>query len=215
MIPKHDLILFDLDGTISNPLEGIGKSINYALTQFNYKPLELSEIAKYIGPPLDETFTLITGSETKSKALIAKYRERYGDIGYSENALYPGINEALIALSRTGTPMAVCTSKLRSFAEKILDMFNILHHFQFISGGDVGVTKYQQIEFLVSKNKASKSTVMVGDRAVDIIAAHKNGLTGCGVLWGYGSYLELTDESPSYLFNAPNDLIQLSNTVNS
>lgn len=120
----------------------------------------------------------------------------------------------LTALSITGTPMAICTSKLSDFAEKILDMFNILHHFQFISGGDIGITKYQQIELLVSNNKASKSTVMVGDRAVDIIAAHKNGLTGCGVLWGYGSYYELTNESPLYLFNDPNNLMQLSNIGN-
>jgi phosphoglycolate phosphatase len=69
----HDLLLFDLDGTISDPLEGVGRSINYAIAHFGYEPLPLSELAKYVGPPLDETFQEITGNEAESKDLIAKY----------------------------------------------------------------------------------------------------------------------------------------------
>jgi phosphoglycolate phosphatase len=87
MLQNHDLILFDLDGTISDPLEGIGKSINYALTHLGYEPLEIAELAQYVGPPLDETFKRITGNDSESKKFVAKYRERYGDVGYSENVL--------------------------------------------------------------------------------------------------------------------------------
>ena len=92
---------------------------------------------------------------------------------------------------------------------KILEMFGLIHYFDFINGGDVGITKSQQIEFLLLQKQVSQYTVMVGDRAVDMIAAHKNGLKAGGVLWGYGSQTELLNEAPLYLFNSPNELIQL------
>src|SRR5262245_10296840 len=96
----HDLVLFDLDGTISDPLEGIGRSLNFALAHFSYATHELSELAQYVGPPLDETFKALTGvsEETEIMALVAKYRERYAEVGYAENVLYPGVAEALASL---------------------------------------------------------------------------------------------------------------------
>jgi phosphoglycolate phosphatase len=206
----HDLVLFDLDGTISDPLEGIGRSINYTLVHFGYEPLKLSELAKYVGPPLDEIFKEITGNETNSEVLVAKYRERYGDIGYSENMLYPGVAEALLKINEANVPIALCTSKRQDFAMRILEMFGIIHYFKFIKGGDVGVSKSQQIESLLLQRQVSEYTVMVGDRAVDMIAAHENGLKAGGVLWGYGSHSELLNEAPLYLFNSPSDLIQLA-----
>ncbi len=209
MFQNHDLILFDLDGTISDPLKGIGRSIDYALAHFGYKPHSLEELAQYVGPPLNEIFRAITGSETEINGLVAKYRDRYGDIGYSENTLYPGIAEALLELSKANVPMAVCTSKRQDFAEKILEMFGLLHYFQFVNGGEVGVSKCRQIESLLAQGQISQSTVMIGDRAVDMIAAHENGLEAGGVLWGYGSSSELANESPLYSFSSPNELIQL------
>jgi phosphoglycolate phosphatase len=210
MFENHDLILFDLDGTISDPLDGIGRSINHALVHFGYGPLKLSELAQYIGPPLDETFKKITGNEVESQKLVAKYRERYGDIGYTENILYPGIAEALLELYKTNTPIALCTSKRQDFAERILDMFGLIHYFQFINGGEIGIPKSRQIESLLSQGQVSKSTVIIGDRSVDMIAAHKNGLNAGGVLWGYGSQAELLSEKPLYLFSSPSELMQLA-----
>jgi phosphoglycolate phosphatase len=96
----------------------------------------------------------------------------------------------------------------QDFAEKILEMFGLIHHFQYVSGGEIGVPKYQQIESLLAQGRVSQSTVMIGDRAVDITAAHKNGLQAGGVLWGYGSHTELMDESPLYSFSSPNELTQ-------
>lgn len=206
---NHDLILFDLDGTLSDPLEGISRSINYALTHFGYEPLELSELAKYVGPPLDETFKEITGNEAECKALVAKYRERYGDIGYTENILYPGVAEVLLKMQAANVPIALCTSKRQDFAERILEMFELIHYFRLISGGEIGVNKSQQIKSLLLQGQVSKSTVMIGDRAVDMIAAHKNGLSAGGVLWGYGSQAELLNEKPLYLFSSPSELMQL------
>jgi phosphoglycolate phosphatase len=209
MFQNHDLILFDLDGTMSDPARGIGRSINYALVHFGYQPLDFSAIHKYIGPPIDEIFQNITGNKTKCPALVAKYRERYGEIGYTENVLYPGISEVLFKLNAANLPIALCTSKRQDFAERILDMFGLIHYFRFINGGEIGVSKIQQIKSLLLQGQVSESTLMIGDRAVDMIAAHKNGLKAGGVLWGYGSQSELLDEKPLYLFSSPSELIGL------
>lgn len=208
MAPVHDLILFDLDGTLSDPIVGIGRSINHALSHFGYPERELHELAVHIGPPLDHAFKSITGIEAPDElaAFVVKYRERYGEVGYSENALYDGVPEALRTLSQAGVPLGVCTSKRVDFAEQILHMFGLRSYFRFVSGGEIGVHKWQQIEGLLRQGLVSSSTVMVGDRAVDVVAAHRNGLCAAGVLWGYGSRAELENERPRYLFSSPVEL---------
>ena len=212
MKASHDVILFDLDGTLSDPLVGIGRSINYALSHFGYPELPLSELAMHVGPPLDQAFTVITGVAVPSAldGFVAKYRERYGEIGYSENVLYPGIAEALHSLTGAGITLGVCTSKRVDFAEKILDLFGLGSYFSFVSGGEIGTHKWQQIRALLETGAITQSTVMVGDRAVDITAAHRNGLDAAGVLWGHGSREELEAEQPRYLFTAPAQLLCLA-----
>lgn len=214
MHANHDLLLFDLDGTLSDPLVGIGRSINYALSHFGYEPLELSAVSAYIGPQIDETFMAITGVKEirKVEALVARYRERYAEVGFSENTLYPGIPEALSRLGDANIPLAVCTSKRSDFAERILQMFGLRGHFLFVSGGDVGIHKWQQIEGLKAKGAVSTSSVMIGDRSVDIMAAQRNGLFSAGVLWGHGSRSEMEVECPSYLFASPPELQLLLRT---
>jgi phosphoglycolate phosphatase len=212
MKTPHDLLLFDLDGTLSDPLVGIGRSINYALSHFGYPELPLSQLAAHVGPPLDQAFSSITGVSSSSALddFVAKYRERYGKIGYSENVLYPGIPEVLHTLAGAGIPLGVCTSKRGDFAEKILEMFGLRSYFSFVCGGEIGTQKWQQIRDLMEKAAVTKSTVMVGDRAVDMNAAHRNGLHAAGVLWGYGSREELEAEQPRYLFSAPPELLSLA-----
>ena len=212
MKTARDVILFDLDGTLSDPLVGIGRSINYALSHFGYAELPLAELAVHVGPPLDQSFSIITGVTVTSKLedFVAKYRERYGEIGYSENVLYPGIAETLHFLSDAGLTLGVCTSKRVDFAEKILDLFGLSSYFSFLSGGEIGTHKWQQIQALLETGAISKSTVMVGDRAVDITAAHRNGLEAAGVLWGHGSREELEAEQPRYLFTTPAELLCLA-----
>jgi phosphoglycolate phosphatase len=208
MTSPPDLVLFDLDGTLSDPLVGIGRSINHALAHFGHAQRELLELAVYIGPPLDQAFRALTGSQSPDEiaALVAKYRERYSDVGYSENALYPGIPEALENLRRAGVPLAVCTSKRADFAERILQMFGLRAHFRFVSGGEIGTQKWQQIEALAAAGAVTASSIMVGDRSVDVIAAHRNGLQAAGVLWGHGSRDELESERPRHLFEFPAQL---------
>ena len=113
MSRSYDLLLFDLDGTISDPILGIGRSLNFALKSFGFEERPLGSFGEFIGPPLDQTFVVLTGSSSKELIIkmVEKYRERFADIGFSENRLYPGVREALLDLHIHGTPMAICTSK--------------------------------------------------------------------------------------------------------
>jgi len=206
--PAGHIVVFDLDGTISNPLVGFARSINHALRLQGLPEREPHELARFIGPPLHESAVELTGSAdpTRHTRLIADYRRRYGESGYAENALYDGIPEALRALRAAGTTLGVCTSKRADFAEAILRHFGLRELFAFVSGGDVGVHKRRQLHSLLDAGAITTRAVMVGDRAVDIASAHRNGLQACGVRWGFGSLQELQAERPRHLARAPADL---------
>ncbi len=208
-------LVFDLDGTLSDPAVGIGRSLNFALEAFGHRPIPAAEVSRYIGPPLDESFRIITGeSEVNAIAqLVAKYRERYAEIGFAENSLYPGIPEAIATLAERGHPMGVCTSKRLDFAEKILELFGLRRYFQFVSGGDIGVSKAQQLAHLVSRGGVDLRATMIGDRAVDINAAKLNGLSSVGVLWGHGSRQELVGAGPQLILGHVDELLSLSNAA--
>ena len=208
----YEYLIFDLDGTISDPKEGIVKSLNYALATNGYETKESKEIEKYIGPPLDYAFGELTSvmDEEEIAKLVKSYRERYAEVGYSENVLYKGMSLVLTSLAKNcSVKMGVCTSKRKDFAEKILELFQIRHLFEFVNGGDVGIQKWQQIEKLLGNGFISKSSVMIGDRSVDLVAAHKNGISSAGVLWGYGSRRELSTEKPRHIFSTPQQLAEL------
>lgn len=205
----HPVIVFDLDGTLSDPLEGIGRSINHALARFGYREHALDSLARFIGPPLDETFPLLTGNHdpVRVRDLVASYRERYADVGYAENRLYDGIPAMLDVLRDSGAVLGVCTSKLPVFAERILVHFGLRDRFEFVSGGDIGLHKWQQLAELRAQGRVDGDAVMVGDRAIDIDAAHRNGLQACGVRWGFGSPGELESAAPRYLCSTPSDIV--------
>lgn len=202
-------LLFDLDGTISDPIVGIWRSINYALEAFGFEPCSIQKISPFIGPPLDETFNSLTQDTSITGEIIAKYRERFSEFGFSENKLYPGIRKVITLLSDNKVSLGVCTSKRKDFAIKILHMFDLHDKFEIVSGGDIGIKKYHQIESLLSDNLIDQNTVMIGDRAIDLISAHNNGLKSVGVLWGYGSKNELEAESPTHILSKPSELVKL------
>lgn len=203
------ILLFDLDGTISDPIEGIWRSFNYGLEAMGFPPLSREQAAACIGPPLDESFRAITDISDKQKSdqFVEKYRERFAEKGYAENKLYPDIPEVIESLLERNYVLGICTSKRGDFAETILQMFGLRDAFAFISGGNIGIKKFQQIESLLADGLIRENAVMIGDRYIDIIAGHKNGLKSIGVLWGYGSREELEAESPDYLLKAPVDLL--------
>ena len=208
----YEFLVFDLDGTLSDPKEGILHATNYALAAHGYDPVPPDAVEAYIGPPLDFAFQQITGSEDEFHigALIVKYREFYARTGYAENTLYPGITSLLETLSQAKAKLAVCTSKRVDFAESILKLHRIRHHFTFVDGGDVGIPKYRQLHELIKKGILSEKAVMIGDRDLDLMAARRNSLASAGVLWGYGSRQELTRENPAHLFEEPGQLVELA-----
>ncbi len=208
----YEYLIFDLDGTISDPKEGIVNSLNYALATHGYNTRDPEEIEKYVGSPLDHTFGELTRvtDEAEIAKLVGSYRERYAEVGYSENLLYKGMKPVLTSLAQNGcVKMGVCTSKRKDSAEKILDLFQIHHLFAFVNGGDVGIQKWQQVEALLEDGFISNNSVMIGDRSVDLVAAHKNGISSAGVLWGYGSRRELSFEKPRHIFSTPQQLADL------
>jgi phosphoglycolate phosphatase len=208
----YEFLVFDLDGTLSDPKEGILHATNFALAAYGYAPVQSDAVDAYIGPPLDFAFKQITGSKDEAHigAVIAKYREAYARTGYAENRLYPGIASLLEILSQENVKLGVCTSKRVDFAESILKLHRIRHYFTFVDGGDVGIPKYRQLHKLIKKGVLSEKAVMIGDRDIDLVAARRNGLASAGVLWGYGSRLELTRENPTHLFEEPGQLVELA-----
>ena len=205
-------LVFDLDGTLSDPVVGIGRSLNYALEAFGYRTLSAPEASRYVGPPLDWAFRQIVPdvSHDTVVAMVAKYRERYSDVGYAENTLYPGVVDALAALSSNRVQMGVCTSKRTEFAERILELFGLRQHFGFVDGGDVGVAKGDQLRALLARGAIGRASTMIGDRAVDIEAARANGLGEVGVLWGHGTKAELLRARPDRLLERPVELAGLA-----
>ena len=208
---KDQLLIFDLDGTLSDPTVGIRRSINHALAAFDYPAVTEQTISQYIGPPLDVAFRRIAPAATEATVLgmVAKYRERYGEVGFAENVVYAGIPGALESLASRGVPMGVCTSKRADFAERILALFHLRGYFDFVSGGDIGVGKDDQLRKLREQGTANPRSVMIGDRAVDVIAARAAGLRAVGVLWGHGSLEELRGAAPDRLLDAPDELRHL------
>lgn len=208
-------LIFDLDGTISDPAVGIERSINYALQHYGFPAIPESEVPQFIGPPLDISFGAITGNSAPGHIanLMAKYRERYAEVGYAENVLYEGIPEALSTLTSAGVPIGLCTSKPVNFAENILRLFGLREYFRFLNGGEIGIHKKQQLAGLLSNGSICKASIMIGDRAVDIEAARVNGLRAIGVLWGHGSAEELQTASPNKLLKSPNQLSELRHAV--
>lgn len=205
-------LVFDLDGTISDPVVGIGRSINHALESFGYPAIAECHVSKFVGPPLDQTFRSIVGPVTNARIaeLVSRYRERYADVGFSENVLYPGIADVIHRLNKAGVALGICTSKPAGFADRILRLFDIREHFRFISGGDIGIAKRDQLASLLAERLVGASSCMIGDRAIDVIAAKANGLVSVGVLWGHGSLEELQEAAPDFLLSTPYELLALA-----
>ncbi len=207
----YQTLIFDLDGTISDPFIGISRSINYALEGLKYRPVDPQRVRSLIGPPLSEIFEHLLGklSDADMRQLIEKYRERYASIGFAENEIYEDMPDTIARLSENGYRMGVCTSKREDYARRIVDMFGLARYFSFVDGGDVGVEKWQQIGALVANGLQAKSAVMIGDRAVDVLAGKSNNLAAAGVLWGFGLRAELESAAPDYIFETPRELLDV------
>ena len=191
-------ILFDLDGTLTNPKLGITKSIQYALGARGIEIKDLSSLTKYIGPPLRASFMEFGFNEEEAEELITKYREYYKVKGLYENEVYEGIEELLRKLKEKGMKLYTATSKPEYFAKIILEHYNLDQYFEDICGATMDNsrgTKEEVIRYAICKNKINdlNEVVMIGDREHDVQGAKKVGITSIGVLFGYGSKDELSE----------------------
>lgn len=189
-------LLFDLDGTLTDPFIGITRSVQHALSHYGIIENDLSRLASFIGPPLIDSFReMYCFSEAQAQEAIGYYREYFAEKGWRENKVYPGIPELLQQLQVEGRKLYVATSKPTPFAVQILDYFNLSCYFERIEGASLDHTRIRKTEimqFLLTQARISpKKAVMIGDRKFDVIGAHAVGMECIGVLYGYGSSEEL------------------------
>lgn len=192
-------ILLDLDGTITDPKEGITRSVQYALKSKGILIEDLDSLCRHIGPPLKTSFMDFYGfSESEAEELVKKYREYFRDTGIFENKVYEGMDELLRKLRATGKKLITATSKPEVFAKRILEHFGLDHYFDDICGASMDnsrIDKEDVIRYALEKNgiRDLSEVIMVGDREHDVIGAHKVGIASLGVLFGYGSRQELEE----------------------
>lgn len=202
-----DIILFDLDGTLTDPKSGITRSIRHALEKLNVAAPPEDELTWCIGPPLRASLAKIVGDHQADQALM-HYRERFSVTGLFENSLYPGIPELLKSLS--GKRLFVATSKPTVFAHRILEHFGIAPYFEKAYGSELDGTrtnKGELIGHLLAKTGINPTdAVMVGDRSHDIVGARQNGMRGLGVSYGYGGEAELREAGAVAIFATVGDL---------
>lgn len=201
-------IIFDLDGTITDPKEGITRSAVYALQTLGYPAPDKSELEWFIGPPLLRSFMEHTGcSEAAGKRLIEKYRERYKTIGVHENILYPGIETLLSELDAAGKILAIASSKPAVFVRQILGEFKLTKYFTVIEGSDMEGTHVEKEDVLKSAlDKLGPGAVMIGDRKFDILAGQKFGLKTIGAGYGYAQGDELIRAGADIIAKTPAEI---------
>lgn len=207
-------ILFDLDGTLTDPGEGITNSIRYALEKMSCPVPGQKALEGFIGPPLNDSFRDVCGfDDDKCKEAIAAYREYFSDRGILENKLYGGIAQLLENQREKGARLYVATSKPYVFAVQILKHFDIEKHFTYVSGSTlehVDHTKAEIVADVLAKNSIDpKNAVMVGDRRFDAEGAHQNDIPCIGVLFGYGGREELTLAKADYIAESVQHLAEI------
>lgn len=205
-------LLFDLDGTLTDPKEGITKCIAHALTRMGRTPPPLDELAFAIGPPLRPTFGRLLDTDNREhiEAALAAYRERFATVGLFENALYTNIRESLETAHAAGHRLFLATSKPHVYATRILDHFGIAPFFSGVYGSELDGRRDDKAELIAhllqSERLVAAECRMFGDRLHDVIGAAKNGIETVGVTWGFGSADELTTAGARVLCHAPGDL---------
>lgn len=198
-------LLFDLDGTLTDPREGIVGCIRHALQCLGCAVPPDAELDRCIGPPLRESFCRLA-SGALADAAVEHYRERFRASGMFENHVYPGVPEALTALCAVGWQLLVVTSKPAVFAEQIVRHFDLARYFSAIYGSELSGVRSDKGELiahvLATEGIAPEHALMIGDRSHDIVGARKNGLRSAGVLWGYGTREELTEAGADRLYES-------------
>ena len=202
--------LFDLDGTLTDPKEGITKSVQYALRSFGIER-SLEELLCFIGPPLKEQFMTYGGfTREQAEKAVEVYRERFAPIGVFENRAYDGAAELLRSLKETGKTVALATSKPQIFADQIVKKYGLAPYFDLVLGSELDGTRTDKAQVIAEVMRSlgadPDETVMIGDREHDIIGAKANGIRSVGVSFGYAADGELELAGADYIVDDMDEL---------
>ncbi len=205
-------ICFDLDGTLTDPKEGIVGSIRYALEKLGHEVSSNDDDLTWcIGPPLLGSFEKLVGDKQEAEQALVLYRERFGEIGLFENEVYPGIREVLQSLVDNNRRLLVATSKPTVYAERILRHFELIDYFETVFGSELDGTRADKTDLLAwvvtQANVEPSTTMMIGDRRHDVVGAKNNGIGTIGVLYGYGDRDELVGAGADHLCDVPGELL--------
>jgi phosphoglycolate phosphatase len=194
---RYQTILFDLDGTLTDPRLGITSCIAHALRELNAPIPPIDQLAACIGPPLRDSFANFLQTDDKDlvERAVALYRERFAPIGLYENEVYIGVPALLSELSAQGARIILATSKPHIYARKILEHFELVHHFEQLFGSELDGRNDKKTDLIAHALRTVKfdplTAVMIGDRGVDMSGGKASGLAAIGVEYGYGDAKEL------------------------
>ena len=204
-------LLFDLDGTITNPQEGILNSIRHALKRLELPVLPDETLLKFIGPPLGDSFMKFCELDhTTAMQAIEYYREYFGDKGLLENHPYKGMATLLAGLKMQGNHLYVATSKPTFYARQILEHFNLIQYFEDVTGSNMDNTRTDKAEIihhvLTTWKLPATECIMIGDRKHDVMGAIKNGVKSIGITYGFGSREELESAGAKVVLDTVEEL---------
>lgn len=212
---EYKTVLFDLDGTLTDPGEGITKSVAYALKQFGIDVPDRTALYPFIGPPLVDSFMSRYGF-THEQALeaVRQYRVYFRDRGIFENTVYPGVPEMLTRLRGHGKTLIVASSKPEEFVRRILSHFGIADRFAFAAGSTMTEQRTDKAEVVAyalcsAGISDTDSAILVGDREYDVFGAHRAGIDALAVSYGYGSREELRAANPEQIADSPEQVAEL------
>ena len=211
----YKYILFDLDGTLTDPGTGITNSVAYALKKFGIGNTDRTELYKFIGPPLKDSFAKYYGlSDSQCDMAVQEYRVYFKAGGMFENKVYDGIPKVLEQLKEKGKKLYVSTSKPEEFAITILKHFDLYKYFDLVGGASMDGTrsvKSDVIKYTLAKANINsiENAIMVGDKYHDILGAKSVNMASLGVTYGYGDYNELKKAGADYIVNTPTDILNI------
>lgn len=208
-------ILFDLDGTLTDPGIGITNSVMYALKKFQIEVEDRTTLFKFIGPPLKASFEKNYGfSKEESELALQYYREYFKPKGLYENQVYKGVRELLTELKSRNKTLILATSKPEEYAIEILRHFDLYKYFDFVAGATMDSSRVKKADVILYALQSYgisdlSSVIMIGDREHDILGAKQVGLDSIGVLYGYGDYEELKGAGATYIAENTEDILKI------
>ena len=208
---KYETILFDLDGTLTDPAQGLTLGFEYALYKMGMPPESREKLRRFIGPPLLDVWQTEYGlTKAEAERMIAVFREYYDIYGWWDNTPYAGIAEQLGILKSRGYRLLVATSKPERTAKRVLSLFDLDKYFDFIGGAESGSERYTKtavLKYVLESTGANtESAILVGDRMYDKEGAGAVGIDSLGVLWGHGSREEIESAGFTHIIKVVDDL---------